>query len=70
MGRTPDEIMADFDIGCQGRADIDMHGILWEIINDILDTVDKAVTTGTMEVNKILIMEEINDYVANHYGDD
>lgn len=45
MSRTPDEILTDFDAGCQGLADIDMREILHEVIADIADSAQLAIRT-------------------------
>ena len=78
--RTPDEIMADFDAGSKGLADIDMRGVLWEIIEDILSSVNLAETEmllAYVENKDVLYSEDppniyatVQDYVVNHYGDD
>lgn len=76
MARHPDEIMADFETGTKGLADIDIDSVLWEIIYDILDSVKLACTTydntrhphpqsTTMEH----IHTTVEDYITNHYGD-
>lgn len=59
--RSPDVIMEDFDAGAKGTRDVDMRGILWEIIEDILDSIRLA--DGD-------VLATVTDYVANNYGDD
>lgn len=68
--RHPDEVMQDFAEGCQGRADIDMKDVLHEIIDDIVDTVDLALSARIDDRRRREAIAEVGDYVANHYGDD
>lgn len=67
-GRMPDEIMADLDRGIRGVADIDVMDCVWEIIDDILDSVrladERQTGTETLEV-----WATVTDYVSTHYGD-
>lgn len=67
--RSARQIMKDYDQVCD-------RDILWEIIEDILDTVEMAIdgVPGFDEYLKRALkdaaMKEIKDYVTNHYGDD
>lgn len=69
--RTPDELMKDYDDGCKGLRDIDMHSILWEIIEDIQDSYLLAMErSGIVLPRRIQIEAIVSDYLASHYGDD
>lgn len=68
--------MADFDAACCGQSDLDPREILWEVISDILDSVDLAVRCYTdpaypsdSDDLNIEITDTVRDYVGNHYGD-
>ena len=71
--RTPDKILADFDAGCMGTADVDMRGVLWEIINDILDSIELAEAEARFVSDESPhyrgVHSTVQDYVINHYGD-
>lgn len=70
--RTPDEIMTDFYAGCSGQSDIDMHAVLWEILEDVLNSVKLASTAYMKDgyTDGGSIHDTVRDYVVNHYGDD
>lgn len=68
--RTPDEILTDYDRGCRGEADVDMRGILWEVIADVGSSYELAMQG--MQLGQDIIAEvnnEVGDYLASHYGD-
>jgi len=75
MPRTPDQIMKDFEAAAYGRADYDIHLTLDEILQDVLDSVKLACTAydehghcpAVSTVNHIF--HTVDDYVANHYGE-
>ena len=62
---TPNEILSVLD-QAQKRLgkEFDMRALLWEIIDDVLDSVYLA-CDGQGPIPAI-----VEDYVANHYGDD
>ena len=71
MPRTPDSIMADFNMAVLGIDDLNPHEILQEIIADVLDSVELACRTysdvggpGVMS-----IYQTVESYVINHYGE-
>ena len=71
MPRLPDEIMTDFQAGCQGTADIDMTALLWEIIQDVMDSYWLAMKNQQVSLKDALnIQDTVVDYLANNYGDD
>lgn len=70
MPRTPAELLADYDDGCQGRRDIDMRAILHEIIEDVRESYRMAIAGETHQRVLDRIDNEVDDYLANHYGDD
>lgn len=71
--RHPDQIMEDFDRGCRGLSDIDMKGVLWEVIEDLLASVKLACESHDADP-KFVTMDSIYttvvDYATNSYGDD
>lgn len=67
--RPASEILADFDRGCRGEADIDMRAILWEVIEDICTTYRLAIDATTTERTLQRIERDVDDYLANNYGD-
>jgi hypothetical protein len=68
--RSPDEMLADFDAGAQGTKDIDMRGILHEILADIQDSYTKAMLAhGASDVTAKTVTTSVTDYIVNHYGD-
>lgn len=66
--RTPDELMKEFDDGCRGLSDIDMGSLLFEIIDDVVDSVYVALVDAEVE-ERAEIIKTVYDYVGNHYGD-
>lgn len=75
--KHPDEIMSLVDqmqplVG----EDFDLSELVWDVISDVLDSVDLAVRchadptypSGTENPN-IEITDTVRDYVGNHYGD-
>lgn len=71
-GRSlPDLLMQDFEAGCKGTADVDMHEVLHAILADVLDSVSLALEgVGMSSTNRKIVRESIEDYIANHYGSD
>jgi len=72
MARTPDEILADFDAAFLGETDVslsNMRDLLWEIIEDVNNSWMLAVQAHS-PLTAYLAKQTVNDYLANHYGDD
>lgn len=68
--QTPEQLLQQFDAGCQGTADIDMRGVLHAIVADIQDSYTKAMLAhGASAVTAKAVTNVVNDYIANHYGD-
>lgn len=73
--RTPEQILADFDAGCRGEADIDMRAVLWEVIEDLLDSLGRYEAWDFEEsATPAEIVRQckgmLTDYLVNNYGDD
>lgn len=72
-GRTPDEITETIDDLLMGRDDhdTDVWSCIWEIIEDILDSMKLAESKNIMHttVNYESIHTTVQQYVINHYGD-
>jgi len=72
--RLPDAIMADFVTAAHGQADLDITDVLFEILDDVIDSgalfLRSLADRGLLAPN---IVEDyrtsVSDYVANHYGD-
>lgn len=60
--RTPDIIMMDAD--ALGATDL-----IWEVIEDVLDSVHLA-ETSRQGNESLEIWATVTDYVSTHYGDD
>jgi len=58
---TPTEIRANFKAKFTGT-DEELHDCIWDLIDDLLDTVLQARNFGGDEYS------ELQDYVVNHYG--
>lgn len=81
MARTPDEIMSDFEAAALGLADVDIHDVLWEIIEDVLHSVKLTQESfdAAVKANEDIFLGDpgelpnfyvtLRDYVVNHYGD-
>lgn len=70
MPRPSHQILTDYDDGCAGRRDIDMRAVMHEIIDDIRSSY-KLALKGVVPDRVIEAIEQnMDDYVANHYGDD
>jgi hypothetical protein len=66
--RTPDEIMDDFDAGCRGQADIDMHAVAWEIMEDVQSSCALAMKEAGVPAGVVAsVMQTVSDYLMNHY---
>ncbi|MCZ4580477.1 MULTISPECIES: hypothetical protein [Gordonia] len=72
LARSPDEIMHDLDQALCGRADIDAKAVIFELIDDIRSAYRLAIAShiGRPCTAVSTIDLEIDDYIANHYGDD
>ena len=67
----PDTLMQQFELGAQGLADVDMVGILWNIIADIQDSYTLAMQGAGIAPEVMQeVTETVTDYLANHYGED
>ena len=76
----PDLLMADFEAGCKGTADVDMHEVLHAIIGDVLDSVRLAMSTPDPDdldhghptfvpkERRDNILATVEDYIVNNYG--
>ena len=78
MPRPPDEILNDFGQGMRGQADVDMFGLLHEVIEDIQSSYRLAMEATRDQPHNVdrIGMDIINevegtvsDYVTNHYGE-
>jgi hypothetical protein len=68
---TPEQLLARFDAGAQGRADVDMRETLWAILTDVQNSYGLAMKEAGIEISKrVEIHATVSDYLANHYGDD
>lgn len=47
--RSPDEIMNLLDDGLQGLSDVDVKSLIWEIIEDVIDTATTLYATDVLE---------------------
>jgi len=66
----PDRLMRDFENACRGTSDLDPLTILHAILDDILDTVRRAVDDLPMSSDrKRDCVGEVEDYIANYYGE-
>lgn len=70
--RTPDQILEDFETGCQGAmANMDMRAILWEVIDDIRQSYRLAMEAEDVDEGTVdAVQDTVLDYAVNHYGDD
>ncbi len=69
--RMPSQIMDDFWAGTKGTADIDMEAVLWEILDDVLHSMELTLTSTT-DLDDYTIrnqIETVRDYMVNHYGE-
>lgn len=46
------------------------HDALWEIITDILDSLELALDAVQSPLVREEVLETVKDYVSNYYGDD
>lgn len=90
--RRPDEILAILDSAqehldeCRGKHVYDLRSLLWEVIEDVIDSARLAAYNAVMNYDGVpphhvdstvmgdCVAEEVvgtvTDYVTNHYGDD
>jgi hypothetical protein len=65
----PDALLERFEAGCSGREDIDMHDVLWAILDDVRDSYSLAMkAAGVADTLVTEIAGTVEDYLANHYG--
>jgi hypothetical protein len=67
----PSELMERFLDGATGRQDIDMVGVLWDILTDVRNSYKLAM--AAVNVSKEGIREvdlTVLDYLTNNYGDE
>lgn len=73
--RPASEILADYDRGCRGEADIDMRAILWEVIEDVRESYglaikhERAISMYPDDLDFDSIEASVSDYLTNNYGD-
>lgn len=72
LARSPDEIKHDLDQALCGHADIDAKTVIFELIDDIRSAYRLAIASriGHPRTAVSTIDLEVDDYIANHYGDD
>lgn len=66
----PEQLLNEFDLGCKGQADVDMRGILHAIIGDVVDSFRLALSDEVEPAIRQRVITEVEDYIANNYGDD
>lgn len=66
---TPEELIAAFKDAACGRQDYSISDCVWAIIYDILDSVKMSVESQAGTVCMYRVMDEINDYITNLYGE-
>lgn len=71
MPRTPDALLADFDKGIKGQADIDMYDVLWEILDDVRSSYRLAMKMHDFHDDYVEDVDKtVFDYIVNHYGEE
>lgn len=67
----PDLLMSDFQDAALGLTDIDIYEVLHGIIADVLDSARLALREHPDVTNDTVtdVMNTVEDYVANNYGD-
>lgn len=68
MARTPDEIMTDFDLAIKGQSDVSPYDLLFEVIEDIIDSCKLYLDTVKSPHADDLVTT-LRDYASNNYGD-
>ena len=67
--RHPAAILAEFDAGCAGDPDVDLRGLLLEVIGDIVDS-GVLFLTGPVASEVVADFQDTLDgYVSYYYGD-
>lgn len=66
--RTPTQINEDLDAALKGTADIDPLDVIFEIVDDALDSMSLALREAGVAQEVIdAALETTNDYIGNHY---
>lgn len=65
--RNPKDTMTDFSEAGNGR--FDLHSLLWEVIEDILDTTRLVMKDVVDSERAEEILNEIKGYAINHYDE-
>ncbi len=67
--RSPNEFLPELLAGIKGEADIDVIDVVWEVIEDVMDSFrlalsqDERVTSETVDD----VLGTVEDYIPNHY---
>jgi hypothetical protein len=70
MARNADEINKTIDSIDLGMGGNETRAVVWDLIEDVLDSVEKAAKAKLPEPYSTDLVNEVRDYVTNHYGDD
>ena len=66
--RSPAQINEDLEAALQGTADIDTVAVIFEIVDDALDSMSLALKEAGVAQEVIdAALEVTNDYLGNHY---
>lgn len=67
----PDLLMEQFEAGCKGTADVDMHEVLHAILADVVDSMRLALDEEVLaaQADKADVIKVVEDYIANNYGE-
>lgn len=76
---TPDQVLSVLD-QAQARLDsdeagvFDLRALMWAVINDVIQSYELALDAalpndGDRAALVVRIQNEVDDYLANHYGD-
>ena len=71
MTTLPEQLLNDLEQGVRVQSDIDVFGAVHAIIADVIDSMRLALSdTALSSEERRAVITEVEDYVANHYGED
>jgi hypothetical protein len=70
--RHPSVILAEMDkVALRAESPAYLRELLWEVITDVCDSWTLALESqGLNPINVQNALNEVDDYLANHYGDE
>lgn len=69
MKPAPQQLVEDFEAALTGQADSDVAGVVHAMFEDVIDSFVLAMRSTLPQEQIDGIVETVQDYIGNHYGD-